>query len=142
MKEYRTAAAGDARGGVVINLDDEIIEMIVPREPVAAILATELDRLIVVAARQVFAPGVLATDGANGQEGPRPRCAVGPPPQLPWPESAFWGPSIALALVGDDSTPPQGDRDRMVASHEPTAARVTGCRMDPNRRQRPVAAGF
>ena len=40
MQEYRAAAAGDARRVVVIDLDNEIIEMIVAREPITALRAT------------------------------------------------------------------------------------------------------
>ena len=39
MQEYRAAATGDARGAVVIDLDDEIVEMVVAREPVAGLVA-------------------------------------------------------------------------------------------------------
>jgi hypothetical protein len=37
-------------------------------------------------------------------------------------------------LVGDDATPTQRNRSDMVTGHEPSAARVTGRGMDPNRR--------
>ena len=50
MQEYRAAAAPDTRRAVVIDLDDEIIEMVVAPEPVAAAAAIQPDRLVVVAA--------------------------------------------------------------------------------------------
>jgi hypothetical protein len=142
MKEHGTAAAGDRGLRVVIDLDDEIIEVIVTREPVAAILTAKLDRLVIKAARRVFTPGILGTDGANRQKRLWPRRAIGAPPQSPWPESPFRGSSVALALAGDDSTSPQRDRDRVLTGHEPAAAGVTGSSPDLNRRQRLAARYF
>ena len=37
MQKHRAAAAGDARPGVVVDLDDEIVEMIVAAQPVAGL---------------------------------------------------------------------------------------------------------
>ena len=107
MQKYRAAAAGDAGRGVVIDLDNEIVEVVVAPEPVAAVIAIQLHRPVVVAAVGVLAPGVLGPDGANRQEGLRPRVPVGAPPQLPRPKRAFRGPAVALALVGDDSAASQ-----------------------------------
>ena len=98
MQEYRAAAAGDARRAVVVDLDNKIVEMVVTLEPVAAAIAIQPYRLVVVSARRVFAPGVLGPDGPNRQECPRPRMTVGAPPQLPWPKRASWGPAVAFAL--------------------------------------------
>src|ERR1700722_9341083 len=142
MKEHRTAATGNPGLRVVINLDDEIVEMIVAPQPVAAVIMAERERSVVMAAGGVFTPGVLGPDGANRQKGLRSQRTIGAPPQLPWPESPLWGSAVALALVGDDSTPPQGDRDGVGAGGEPAPARVTGRGPNPDRRQRPVTLYF
>jgi len=134
MQEHRTAAAGDRGLCVVIDLDDEIVEMIVALQPVASVIMPEGKRPIIMATRGVFTPGIIGTDGANRQKGPRSRTTIGAPPQLPWPESSLWGPAVALALVGDDTTPPQRDRDDVGAGGEPATAGVTGRSLDPNRR--------
>ena len=110
MQEDRAAAAGYSGLGVVIDLDDEIIEVIVAPEPVAAAIRRQPHRLVVMAIAGVFAPGVLGPDGANRQERARPGVAVGPPPQLPRPERAPGGAAIALALVGQNAAAPQRDR--------------------------------
>jgi hypothetical protein len=86
MQKYRAATASDARRAVVIDLDNEIVEAVVAREPIAAAISVEPHRLVVMAAPGIFAPGVLPADGANRQKCPRPRVAVGAPPQLPGPE--------------------------------------------------------
>src|ERR1700681_3238101 len=65
MQEHRAAAAGDARMGVVIDLDDKIIEMIVALQPIAAAVGIELHRLVVMAAGGGLAPGVPGADGAH-----------------------------------------------------------------------------
>lgn len=80
MQEYRAAAAGNARRGVVIDLDDEIIEVVVALESVAAVIAIQPYRPVVTAAMGVLAPAVLWLDGANRQEGSRPLVPVGAPP--------------------------------------------------------------
>src|SRR3981189_414256 len=111
MQKYRAAAAGDARRTVVIDLDNKIIEVIVALEPIAAAIAIQPHRVVVMGARGVFAPGVFGSDSANRQKCTRPRVAVGAPPQLPGPERAFWGPAVALALVGSDSAAPAPHRN-------------------------------
>ena len=53
---------------VVVDLDDEIVEMVVARQPVAGLVAVEPDRLIVVAVVRVLAPGVLGADRTRAAE--------------------------------------------------------------------------
>src|SRR5690349_23453664 len=111
MQEHRAAATGHARRGVVVDLDDEIVEMVVAGEPIARLLAVEADRPIVMPVRRVLAPGVLGTDRAGGQKGLRPSVTVGPPPQLPGMKRALWRAAIALALVGQDAAAAKGHGD-------------------------------
>src|SRR5260370_11581323 len=68
MQEYRAAAAGDARGAVVIDLDNEIIEMVVARQSIAAATGFEPYRPVVMAALRSFAPGVPGPNVADGEE--------------------------------------------------------------------------
>jgi hypothetical protein len=65
VQEYGAAAAGDAGEAVVVDLDNKIIEVVVAPEPVAAVIAAPPYRLVVMAARGVFAPGIVRSDGAN-----------------------------------------------------------------------------
>src|ERR1700704_4477675 len=133
MQEYRAAATGDARRTVVIDLDNKIIEVIVALEPIAAAIAIQPHRLVVMAAPGGFAPSVFGADSANPQKSTRPRVAVGAPPQLPGPERAFWGPAVALALVGPDSAAPERDRDGLAAHGQPAPARIAGGGANPDR---------
>ncbi len=118
---------------VVIDLDNEIIEVIVAPQPVAAAIAIQPHRLVVMAVVRILAPGVFGADGANRQEGARSRVAVGAPPQLPRPEGAPWGAAIALALVGPDAAAPQRDRDGAPARGQPAPARIAGGGANPDR---------
>src|SRR3982751_6646056 len=110
MQEHGAAAPGNAPARVVLNLDDEIVEMVLPGQPVALVAAREANRPVVVTISRVFAPGILGTNGVNGQERPRAGMAVGAPPQKARMEDAAGGAAVALALVGHD--PATSERDR------------------------------
>jgi len=138
MQEYRAAAAGDARGAVVIDLDNEIIEVVVACQSIAAATGLEPYRLIVMAALRIFAPGVRGPNGADGQECAWPRVAVGTPPQLPGPKGALRGSAIAFALVGPDAAAPKGDRYGLPVGGKPAPAPVAGGGVNPDRGSRPI----
>ena len=138
MQEHRAAAAGDARMRVVIDLDNEIVEVIVALEPVAAPGPIQSHRLVVVPARRVFAPGIFWPDGSNGQEGARPGMAIVPPPQLPGPERAFWSPAVAFALVGLNPAASERDWNGLPARGQPAPARIAGGGANPDRGIRPI----
>ena len=103
MQEHRAAAAGDARRGVVIDLDDEIVEMIIARQPVAALTAAEPHRLVVMTVMRVFAPGVFGPDrrgpaGTSGAaDGGRRATTIAAGGRCPG------RPAVAFALVGKDA---------------------------------------
>ena len=62
----------------MVDLDNEIIEVIVTREPIAAMIAVQPNRLVVVTVARIFAPGVLGADGANRQKRAWSRMTIGP----------------------------------------------------------------
>jgi hypothetical protein len=138
MQEHRAAAVGYAGLGVVIDLDDEIIEMIVAPEPVAALPGLEPHWLVVMAIAGIFAPGVVGPDGANRQMGARSGVAVGPPPHLPGPKNAARSAAVALALVGQDAAASQRHRNGLSASRQPAAARIAGGGANQDRGNRPI----
>ena len=127
--------------GVVIDLDDEIVEMILARQPVAGLIADQPNRLVVMAVLRVFAPGVFGPDRPGRQKGPRPRMAVGAPPQLPRAEGAPRGAAVALALVGEDAA--AAKRHRHGPAVRPSASPGGGRRrrVDADRRERPITRG-
>ena len=138
MQEHRAAAAGDTRGAVVIDLDNEIVEMIVALEPVAGLTLSAPHRLIVMPVVRVLAPGVLGPDRAGRQEGLRPGMPVGAPPQLPGPECALGRAAVAFALVGPDAAAPKCHRHGPAIGRQPAPAGVAGGPVNPYRRERPI----
>src|SRR6266404_186266 len=137
MQEYRAAAALDARGIVVVDLDNEIVNMIVPPQSIAVTAALKPNRLVVMPAFRVFAPGIFRSDGTNRQECARPWVTIGAPPQLPWPERAPGGAAIAFALVGLDSAASKCDGHRLPASRQPALTWIAGSGANPYHRKRP-----
>ena len=81
MHEHCAAAAGDPRPDVVIHLDDEVVEAIVPPEPVAWFIGRPPEWAVIAAVRGIFAPCQVGRDPPRRQKGRGPRGAVGPPPQ-------------------------------------------------------------
>jgi len=80
MQEDRAAASGDSRGGVVVDLDDEIVQVIVAPEAVPVAAEAYSHRLIIMPVGRVLSPGILGTNRLDGQQGPGPRMAVRAPP--------------------------------------------------------------
>src|SRR5258707_14825130 len=103
VQKHRAAAAGDAWMGIVIDLDDKIIEVIVAHEPITAFVGIEPHRLIVMAAAGGFAPGVVGPDGADRQECAWPGGTIGAPPYLPRAKGALGGAAIPPAPVWPDA---------------------------------------
>jgi hypothetical protein len=64
----------------VIDLDDEVVEVIFAREPVAGLAACQPDRLVVMAILRVLAPGVFGANRPGRQKRLWPPVAVGAPP--------------------------------------------------------------
>jgi hypothetical protein len=67
VHEHRAAAARDPRPGVVVQLDDEIVEMIGALEPIAGMIGLEPNRLVVMAVARVLTPAVVARMGRTGR---------------------------------------------------------------------------
>jgi len=126
----------------VIDLDNEIVEVVVAREPIAVAVSSEPHWLVVVAAAGILTPGVFRADGTNRQKCPWSRMAVGAPPYLPWPEDAFRGPAVAFALVGPDAAAPQRDRHDLSIYGKPSPPRVTSGGANSDRGNRPIDLDF
>ena len=141
MKEYRAAEAGDARGGVVIDFDYEIVKVVVAPEPVSTGVAAEPDRSIVLAAGGILAPAILGAYGSSGQEGLWPRVTVGAPPQTQRVENASGRSAIALALVGKNASASQRNRHHLLAGGQPAAPPIAGSSADSDRAERAIG-GF
>src|SRR5262249_35465427 len=131
--------AGHARAGVVVDLDDEVVEVIVAGQAVAAGIAPQADRLIVVARGGVFAPGILDPNRAHRKERARPHMAVGAPPQPPGAQPAPWGSAVASALVGEDPATPERHRNAQSGRRQPSPAGISGRATNLDQKKRPIA---
>ena len=60
MQEHSAATSGDTRAGVVVDLNNEVIEMIRPHQSVGIAIRRKPDRLVVAAIGRVLAPAVVA----------------------------------------------------------------------------------
>ena len=80
MDKDGAAAARDARPGVVVDLNDEIVEIVFARESVGTRIGRHFDRLIVVTIGRIFAPAIGLRYSFHRQRSGRTRMLVGPPP--------------------------------------------------------------
>ena len=126
MHENSAAAAGDARPGVVVQLDDEVVEMVGALEPVARIIGVKPNRLIVMAVARVFAPAVAGTDGPQRQLRARPRAAIRPPPHPAQTKGAARCAAVAFALVRPDAAAAERHRQRQGPGHQPAPGALAG----------------
>lgn len=110
MQENRTAPAGNAGPCVVVDLDDEIIEMILARQPVAAIARRACHGAVIMPVDGVFGPGIRGPDDSDRQGCPRPGITVGPPPQPDRAKGATGRAAVTFEFIGLDSAAPKRDR--------------------------------
>ncbi len=103
VDEDGAAASGHPRPRVVVDLDDQVIEAVVAAEPVAWFIGRPPEGLVVAPVVWNLAPGVVRADVAHWQQCPRPRQAVGAPPQPHRAKMATRGAAIAFALIGLDA---------------------------------------
>src|ERR1051325_10901828 len=65
MDEHGAAPAGDPGPGVVVELDNEVVEGVLTLEPVAWLAGVEPDRPVVAPASGILAPAVRRRDRAD-----------------------------------------------------------------------------
>ena len=118
MDEDRAAAAGDPRPGIVVDLDNEVVEAIVTAQPVARFLGRARERAVIAPVVRVFAPGVMWADAADRQRGARAGQAVGAPPQPQGVKPSARRAAVAFALVGFDAGAAERDGQRQWAGEQ------------------------
>jgi len=58
VDEHCATAPGDARPHIVVNLNDEVIKIVLARQPISACVRGDFDRPVVVAISGIFAPAI------------------------------------------------------------------------------------
>src|SRR5262245_22884661 len=122
MQEHRAASARNPGPGIVIHLDDDVIQAVVAPEPVAWFIGRTPEWPVIAAVAGVLAPGHVAVDTGGRQQGQRPWAAVGPPPQPPQAELASWCGPVAFALIGANPRAAEHHRNGQPARNQHSAA--------------------
>ena len=111
MQKHRAAAAGHPRAGIVVDLDDEIVEMVIPPQPVAWFSGRAAEGAVIAPVGGIFAPGNVTGNASDGQQCPWPRMPVRPPPQADEPKPPARRGPVAFELVGTDAPTAEHDGD-------------------------------
>lgn len=125
VDEYGAAAVGDARPRVVVDLHDEIIEVILPPQPVAGRSLDEPNGPVVAPVGRVLAPGVRRANPSHRQARAWARAAVGPPPHAQRAETAARGRSVAFDFIRLDAAAPERHLQTQRPGDEPSPAPVS-----------------
>lgn len=135
MDEYCAATVRNPGPGIVIELDDQVIEVIIAPQPVAGCMFRSTDRPVVASIRRILAPGVGSVDAAHRQSGARTWTAIGAPPHLTRPESSLRRRPVAFTLVGANAgSPERGSASRRIGEN-PATRRQARSRPDVNKSQ-------
>lgn len=137
MNEHGAAAPGYPRPGIVVDLDNQIVEAVISSKPVAWFIGRPAERVVIAAILRIFTPGVVRSNAADGQKRRRSWQPIGPPPQPDRAKSASGCAAVPLPFIGFDGASAQRNPQRpRRAGHQPalpTAAR-TGTYMNETER--------
>ena len=131
MDKYCTAVAGDARAGVVIDFDDQIVEPVGAFKPVAWFIGRPPEWPVVATVLGIFAPGLFWRDRPDRQQGAWSWQAVRSPPQPNRMKSPCRRAAIAFAFRGFDAGAAQRGTQGALPCQEPRLP-AKGMRADMN----------
>src|SRR5262245_8573858 len=126
MQEHRAPPPRNPRAGVVVDLDDEVVQMVVAPKPVAWVIGRPSVGPVVATVARQLAPGEVWLDPPNRKRGARPRRAIRTPPEADEMEPAARGRAVALALVSSNPGAAENDRDGTVPSKQNATRTRTG----------------
>src|SRR5438128_5567073 len=109
MNEDGAAPTRHARARVMIDLDDEIIELIVPPQAVAAVIGRALEGTVVAAIGGIFTPSKGRINASGRQQCRRVRMAIRAPPQADEAKAAARRRAITLEFVGANAAAAEHD---------------------------------
>jgi len=122
MDEDRATAPGDARPGIVVDLDNEVVERVGAGEPVGAAFLCHGYRPVIAPVRGILAPAVVRLNPPGRQQGRWPRVAVGAPPQPVRMKAAARRRAVTLALVGFNAAASERHRQGQRTGDQPPLA--------------------
>jgi len=138
MHEHGAASACHPRAGVVVDLNDEIVEVVGSPEAVAAVAGRASKRAVIPPVGGILAPGEVGGNAAGGQQGARVPVAIRPPPQADRPKSPARGGAVALEFVRPDAPSAEHHRQRQRAREQDALGRAA--RSGPHADQRKSAS--
>src|SRR5215831_733959 len=121
MHEDGTTTTGDARTGVMVEFDHDIVEAIVTPQPITLASGRRAHRPIVPPVARVLAPSIDGADASRRQSRRGAWGAIGAPPDPLQAKSSARRRPIALALIGGDAAASERHRDRERACRQPAA---------------------
>jgi hypothetical protein len=117
VQEHGAATSRDPRPGIVVYLDQDVVQPVVPPQPVAWFIGRPSEWPVVAAVAGILAPGGVGADPSNRQDSSGPPAAVGPPPDTERAEPAGRGASVPFPLIGSNAGAADRDRDRAMPYH-------------------------
>jgi hypothetical protein len=132
VDENRAAAAGNARPGIMIELDNEVVEMIRPPKSVAGTAFRQQYGPVVPSIQRIFTPAVILPDTPDRKQRFRTDGAVGPPPEPPGPKPAARGSAVPLVFIGPDSRAAESNRHPACPGNKPSLRAEPSARPNVN----------
>lgn len=99
MNENGAATFCDARTRVVIDFDDEIVEPVFTRQPIALSVRRYFDWPVIAAIVRIFAPAVSGVYPLRRQRCDGTRVPICTPPQSQEPEHAAGRTAVAFTFI-------------------------------------------
>ncbi len=119
MDKDRAAKSGNPRAGVVVDLDDDVVEPVGAPKPVAWFIGQPLKGMIVTPVVDVLAPSIGGANATKRKERPRANEPIGSPPQPHGVKPPTRRTAVALPLIRPDAGTAERDRHAPGAGEEP-----------------------
>jgi hypothetical protein len=136
MEEYSAAAPSHTGPRIVVDLDDDVVEAVVPAQSVAWFIGRPPEGMVIAAVCRVLAPSIVGPDPPDREQCPREGQAVGPPPKPDWMKPARGCPAVALALGRPDPGAAERNPQYFGTSEQPTLRSPTWPRDDADEAKR------
>jgi hypothetical protein len=120
VNENSAAVAADARAGVMVDFDDQIVKPIGTLQTIAWFIGRPPERTVIAPVFGVFAPGIVRRYSPDRQQGTRVRQAIRTPPQPDRMKLAGGRRAIAFAFCRPDACPTQSRANRALPHREPS----------------------
>jgi hypothetical protein len=120
VNKYSAAAASHPWAGIVVKLDDEVIEPVLPPKTIAGNSVKDPNKAVIATVLGILAPAVMLADPADRQMCTGPGRPVGPPPEPHQPKTAAWRAAVTFAFVGKDAGASDRNPNLAASGHEPT----------------------